>query len=232
MATPARFLFDIDFSRPEPVRAPEPPPKPTIDLDQHLAEMVAVEERTRAEAFAQGREEGFLAGRRDAEVRAAERLADEAGALVGLARRLLDTLDAERVAAEAAAVELAVSVARRFAQRLVDAEPLAEVRALLADCLAPLRRAPHLAVRLARADADALRPHIDRLVRETGFEGRIVILGEDEVIRGDCRIEWADGGILRDSDAIAAEVDAAVERWLAARRETAAAPEDGRRIEP
>ncbi len=217
MAAPARFLFDLDFSRPEPPPAPVEQARPRIDLDQHLAEMVALEERVRAEAFEEGRQEGFVAGRTDAEARAAERLADEAAALADAARALLGALDADRLAIERAAVELALAAARRLAGTLVEREPLAEIRALLADCLGPLRKAPHLVVRLAATDADALKPHVDRIARETGFEGRIVILGEDEVRRGDCRIEWADGGILRDTSHLDGEIDAAIERWFQAR---------------
>lgn len=218
MAAPARFLFDTDFTRPEPPPAPAEPPRPTIDLEQHHAMMIELEERVRAEAFAEGREAGYTEGRGDAEARAAERLADEAAALAVAAGRLLATLDAERLAVEARAVDLAVVAARKLAEQLVAREPLAEIRALLAECLGPLRKAPHLVVRLAAVDADALKPHVDRIARETGFEGRIVILGEDEVDRGDCRIEWADGGILRDGKALAAEIESTVARWIEARR--------------
>lgn len=223
MARPARFLFDTDFSRPPAAAEPETaepaaPPRPTIDLDQHLAEMVALEERARAEGFAEGREEGFAAGRLDAEARAAERLADAAQGLVGVARTLLATLDADRLAVEARAVDLAVAAARKLAEHLIDREPLAEIRALLAECLGPLRKAPHLVVRLDARDAEALEPEVKRIARETGFDGRIVILGEDDLARGDCRIEWADGGILRDRAALATEIETIVARWLEARR--------------
>lgn len=219
MAAPARFLFDLDFTRPDPATVAQPaePERPKIDLDQHLAEMVALEERVRAEAYEEGRQDGFVAGRADAEARAAERLADEAAALATAARLLLSDLDRERLAMEHSAIDLAVTAARRLAGTLVEREPLSEIRALLADCLGPLRKAPHLVVRLAAIDADALKPIVDRLARESGFEGRIVILGEDEISRGDCRIEWADGGILRDRSRLEAEIDAAVERWLGAR---------------
>jgi len=214
MAAPARFLFDLDFSRPEPSPTPAEPPRPQIDLDQHLAEMVALEDRVRAEAYEEGRQDGFVAGRSDAEARAAERLADEAAALANAARALLGSLDAERLAVERRAVDLAVACARRLAGTLIDREPLAEIRALIADCLGPLRKAPHLVVRLGATDADALKPHVDRFARETGFEGRIVILGEDDIGRGDCRIEWADGGIIRDTARLDAEMGAAIERWF------------------
>ena len=224
MAAPARFLFDLDFTRPEAPPAPVEPPRPQIDLDQHLAEMVALEDRVRAEAYEEGRQDGFVAGRADVEARAAERLADEAAALASAARTLLGALDADRLAIERRAVDLALTVARRLATTLVDREPLAEIRALLADCLGPLRKAPHLVVRLAAEDADGLKPHVDRIARETGFDGRIVILGEDDVVRGDCRIEWADGGILRDTARLEAEIDSAIDRWFAGRAATSRAP--------
>jgi flagellar assembly protein FliH len=220
MAAPARFLFDLDFTRPEPAAAPAEPERPKIDLDQHLAELVALEERVRAEAYEEGRQDGFVAGRDDVEARAAERLADEAAALADAARTLLGAIDADRRAIERSAVDLALTAARRLAANLIEREPLAEIRALLTDCLGPLRKAPHLVVRLAAKDADALQSHIDRIARETGFEGRIVILGEDDVARGDCRIEWADGGILRDAARLRAEIDAAVDRWFVARDAT------------
>lgn len=219
MATPARFLFDNDFSKPEPApAAAAEPARPTIDLDQHLAELVAVEERSRAEAFAEGREEGYAAGRLDAEARAAERLADAASTLVGIARTLMATLDADRLAIESRAVDLAVVAAEKLAAHLIEQQPIAEIRALLADCLGPLRKAPHLVVRLDARDAGALEPELTRIARETGFEGRIVVLGEDDLARGDCRIEWADGGILRDRAALAKEIEATVDRWIEARR--------------
>ncbi len=227
MAAPARFLFDVDFSRPEPPPAPPEPARPTIDLEVHHAMMLELEERIREEAYAEGREAGYADGRADAEARAAERLADEAASLAVAVGRLLGTLDAERLAVEARAVDLAVAAARKLAEHLVDREPLAEIRALLAECLGPLRKAPHLVVRLRAADAEQLKPHVDRIARETGFEGRIVILGEDEISRGDCRIEWADGGILRETGAVGAEIEATVARWIAARR-AAAGEEDAR----
>ena len=35
---------------------------------------------------------------------------------------------------------------------------------------------------------------------------------------GDCRIEWADGGLTRDRAAVAAAISEAVSRYVAARR--------------
>ena len=49
---------------------------------------------------------------------------------------------------------------------------------------------------------------LDDIVRARSFEGRLVVLAEPDIALGDCRIEWADGGINRDS----AAADAAISR--------------------
>jgi flagellar assembly protein FliH len=47
--------------------------------------------------------------------------------------------------------------------------------------------------------------------RERGYEGRLVVIGEPEIAPGDARIEWADGGIVREQK----HIDEAVEQALA-----------------
>jgi flagellar assembly protein FliH len=43
---------------------------------------------------------------------------------------------------------------------------------------------------------------IQRMARERGFDGRIVTVGEPEIAFGDVRLEWADGGVVRDQTLI------------------------------
>jgi len=213
MASPARFNFDLDFQAAPPPQqqrtSPKEPEVPTIDLISHLVQL--------GEADAKARAEGMAAGRASGEAQAAERLANEAARLANTCRTLIDRLDADRLAVEREAIDLSMAIARKLAGRLLEREPLAEIRALMAECLGPLRRAPHLVLRINAADADAIRPHVERLGRETGFEGRMVILGEEELARGDCRIEWADGGIVRDSAQILRHIETAIERYIEAR---------------
>jgi len=213
MATPARFNFDLDFQAAPPPASvrqkPREPEVPTVDLISHLLQL--------SDADQKGRAEGFEQGRASAEARAAERLAEEAARLANACRTLLETQDADRLAVEKEAAELALMIARKLSGRLLDREPLTEIRALIAECLGPLRKAPHLVLRINVADADAIRPHLDRMTRDNGFEGRTVILGEDDIARGDCRIEWADGGIVRNSAAITADVEASIARYFAGR---------------
>lgn len=206
MALPARFLFDTDFAAPPPRPEPEAPVAPTIELSLH--------ETLVAEAERRGREEGFREGREAAEAKAAGRLADEAARLASAAQSILGILDVERAQLEADAIRLADAVARKIAGRLYDLHPRDAVLAVLAEALAPLAKAPHLVVRLATADAEPIREALARIAEERGFTGRLVVLGEDTVARGDCRIEWADGGIVHDRAATEAAIARALDAHL------------------
>ena len=53
--------------------------------------------------------------------------------------------------------------------------------------------------------------------RTRGFEGRLVVLAEPDIGFGDCRVEWADGGVTRDRDKTEATIAEIVRRYIAAR---------------
>jgi flagellar assembly protein FliH len=214
MATLSRFRFDTDFAAPPPPPpAPPAPETPRIDVAEHEIRLaVAV-----AAARAEGEASGFAAGRAAAEARAAERIAEEAGRLSATARAILAVLDADRLRIEREALDVAVLAARKLAGTLIEREPLGEITALLRECLRPLARTPHLTVRLRPQDAERLEPELERLARETGFAGRLVLVADADCALGDCAIEWVDGGVVRERGAIEADITAAVERYLAAR---------------
>ena len=124
---------------------------------------------------------------------------------------------------EAEAVEVAVAVARKLAPELIAREPLAEIAALAADCFRQLVAAPHVVVRVNDALLrDRARRSSTRSRAPRGFEGRLVVLAEPDIALGDCRIEWADGGVTRDRAATEAAIGEAVGRYVAA--QTAAKP--------
>ena len=118
---------------------------------------------------------------------------------------------------ETEAVDVAVAVARKLCTELVSREPLGEIMALVSDCFSHLVATPHLVVRINTQLYEAAREKIERLAAQSGFEGRLVILAEPEIASGDCRIEWADGGVVLDRAAIEAKITELVGRYMASR---------------
>ncbi|WP_208984393.1 FliH/SctL family protein [Stappia sp. TSB10GB4] len=210
-----RFLFDRNFAAielpdEEEVEEIVEPAEPTITLSEHKA-LLAIAEQA---AFQRGRAEALGEQQQSEE----GRLADEAGRLAESVSALIGQLDVEQARHEKDAVALAFLVARRICAHLIAREPLGEIIALISECLGPLRRAPHLVIRVREGDMAELKRRLDPLVAEKGFDGRLVLLGEPDIAAGDCRIEWADGGIVRDRKAIERQVDQAAKRYFEGRR--------------
>jgi flagellar assembly protein FliH len=118
------------------------------------------------------------------------------------------------------AVDVAVAVASRLAPTLVAREPQAEMEALARACFANLRAVPHVAVRVPDTTFEPARDDLDRIARESGFEGRLIVLADPDMGQGDVRIEWADGGIVRDRSTVTAAIDDMVARYLVSRGHT------------
>jgi flagellar assembly protein FliH len=204
MSAPAKFLFDVDFSAPDKKEKPATP-----------AEIAAQIAETEARAY----RAGYDAAQREAKVesdrRAALALEEIAIAIKGIAARI----NGIENRMETEAVDVAVAVARKLCVELIAREPLGEITALVSDCFSHLVSAPHLVVRINDSLYEGARTRIERLAAQAGFEGRLVILAEPAIATGDCRIEWADGGVVLDSAAIEAKISELVGRYLASRNE-------------
>jgi flagellar assembly protein FliH len=204
MAAPAKFLFDTDFGTPDKSRE-----RPT------QAEMV----QKIAAAEAKGYRDGFDAGQREAKAesdrRAALALEEIKIAMQGIAARFSGI---ER-RMETEAVDVAVAVARKLCSELIAAEPLGEVTGLVVECFSHLVATPHLVVRVNDQLYEAARERIERLAKPSGFQGRLVILAEPDIPTGDCKIEWADGGVVLERAAIEARIDELVGRYMASRNQ-------------
>jgi len=205
MRSPAKFMFDNDFAVAERGKS--------VTLAEHAAKL--------AEAEAAGYRNGFAAAKTEAEQRAAAALERIALGLADLDRGL----SAVETRLETEAVAVAVAVARKLAPELIAREPLAELAALAANCFRQLVAAPHVAVRVNEGLHERARDELDGIARTAGFDGRLVVMAEPDIAPGDCRIEWADGGVKRDLAAVAAAIDDAVARYVAAQRGEVYMPE-------
>ncbi len=74
------------------------------------------------------------------------------------------------------------------------------------ECLTHARAAPHLAVRVNEAHVSDAERLFGRLTHESGYAGKLIILGEPEIAPGDARLEWADGGVVIDRGALDAAI--------------------------
>ena len=203
MAAPAKFLFDLDFSAPDRTRE-----RPATALE--IAQKIAAAE---ARAY----RDGFDAAQREAKAES-DRRAALALEEIGIAMKAIATcFSGIENRMETEAVDVAVAVARKLCSALIAGEPLGEITGLVSDCFSHLVSTPHLVVRINESLYEAARDRIEQLAKQSGFAGRLVILAEPEIETGDCRIEWADGGVVLERAAIEAKINELVGRYMASR---------------
>lgn len=203
MAEVRKFLFETEF-----------------EVDRKHGKSVGVVDdlisrQDVAAAQAQGFEAGRQAGHSEAE---GDRAQLEAEAL-GLIARQVGALAQQRAAALAAmrkeSITLALAIARKLAGRLLASQPLAEIEALVEECLQRMLGEARIVVRIRTELLDALQAKIDTLARKVGFAGQIILFAEDDLAPSDCRVEWADGGAIRSAATLDAEIDELLGRILA-----------------
>jgi flagellar assembly protein FliH len=213
MGAPAKFLFDVDFT----AGSDRKPAEPMITLAEHGLEL--------AEAEASAHRRGYAEAQTDAKVEADRRMADALASIAANLGEATKALSAIETRLECEAVDVAVAVARKLAPALIAREPFAEIAELAGSCFRELVASPHIAVRINDALYAPAREKLEDIVRAKSFQGRLVVLAEPDIAVGDCRIEWADGGITRDMAGADAAIGAAVASYVSARKSFADARE-------
>jgi flagellar assembly protein FliH len=198
MSVPVKFLFEDDFAN-------GPGSRRMVSATAHEAALA------RAEA------EGYRKGVAAAESKTEGRTAAACERIAQAVNVMAQGLGAVEARLEAESVEVAVAVARKLAPELIAAEPLNEIAALAASCFHQLVAAPHVVVRIAEQVYEHAHARLEQIAQLHGFQGRLVVLAEPGMALGDCRIEWADGGLSRDRAATEAAIGEAVSRYVAAR---------------
>lgn len=213
-----KFLFDLDFDAPVApaggrgnaaalTDAPPPPPAPTF-TEAELAQAVA-------EARATGEKDGFAKGRAEAMAQLEKQIASILSTIGAQVASATESAAGERTGIAATAIDVARAILHKLHPELARQNGLVEIEGILGCCIDSLKGEPRLVVYVPSEHLDELKRRVDTQASARGFDGRVVLIGEDEMKPGDCRVEWADGGMERSSAAIWAEIEVALDRAMA-----------------
>lgn len=162
-----------------------------------------------------GVESGIALGREQA---LAETEAHIAATVDGLVLRVSDALarlDAVAAGIRRDAVELAVLTARMLGAGAMARFPDESIAELARGVIEQHMQASRLVVRVAEADLEAIKGRLEGHASAIGFQGRMIFLGEASVTRGDCLVEWADGGVEHRLADRSAAIESAVQSYMA-----------------
>jgi flagellar assembly protein FliH len=220
-----KFLFENSFDDPMPTtdkasaahlvskQAQASIPEPVVE-----PEAPSFNEEELAAACDQARKQGDKEGHKRGLVEGQQRL--EAQITAALSTISAQLTLAVRAATEApveitqAATELALAILRKMHPALSAKRGLDEVEAVLASCLEQLKKEPRLVAYVPNDLLDPLNERVSTISAARGFEGRVVLIGDPELADSDCRIEWADGGLERDTRRLWSDIEAALDRCL------------------
>jgi flagellar assembly protein FliH len=204
----AKFTFSRAFPDTKAKFVPIEEKEPTLPVSEHQ-KLIAL-------AVADARTQGYLEGQEMARQEETARLARAMESVAMAFDGVRQELAGIETAATGEALRFAHDLASALAGKLMDRAPLEIIAGVARDIFEDLRGQPHVAVRVAPELTDAANELMRGLARERGFEGRLIVMGEPEIAPGDVRVEWADGGVVRDRARVGQLVAAGVDRALAA----------------
>lgn len=208
MSEPKKFGFSRDFQK-GGSNSPfvERRKVPTITVSEHEEKMSIAD----GNAFMRGHEAGIEAARLEQTARLA--LATEQ--LTHILRQHAVQLAMIEQQASNESLSFAFKFSELLAGALIARSPLAPIEAAAKRVFSDLRGLPHIAVRVSPNLVEAVKNSLMIIGREIGLEAKIIVLGEPEIHFSDCRIEWADGGIITNQQALKAQLQSAIEEALA-----------------
>jgi len=116
--------------------------------------------------------------------------------------RLLEQAETARKAQEPRVREAVLAIARKVLPDFSQRNGLQEIQAVVAGIIGEMTGEPRLVVRINDAQFDSVNAAVKDITEKQGYTGKVVLLADAEVKADDCRIEWADGGIERNIEAL------------------------------
>jgi flagellar assembly protein FliH len=206
-----KFLFDRDFdlekARQQQVlvdqqRAAEAPPVPMFD------------ELTLRQAQKDAYDQGYAAGLTQAEE-------SQQQVLVGLWDRvghklnmLLEQEDLRTNQTQAVALRSVLHLVKKFWPKLQNTLGQKDIEDFIAQTLAENTEESRIVLRVNDGQLDRIAAQLPRLKELQGYQGKVITLADDSVMPGDCKIEWADGGVEKLGRHVMEQIEHLMERVL------------------
>ncbi|MGP1394720.1 MAG: hypothetical protein ACTS3R_04355 [Inquilinaceae bacterium] len=186
-------------------KAPPPPPPPTFSAEDV--------EAARRDGYNKGRTTATA----EAEASLDSKLVQMLEKIDGETKRLLDEQAAMDAALTDEAIRIAVALIGKLLPGLAERHGLDEAEHLVRACLADMIEEPRIVVRVADTMLDPMRDRLAAIPGEAGFTGKVILLSDDALTVGDCRVEWADGGAERISATLWQDIEEIAGRVLRAK---------------
>jgi flagellar assembly protein FliH len=181
----------------------EPPPPPTFSESEL--------EQAKKQSFEQGRQQGLKesANSRDQQI----------AAIMGvISHHLIDMFAQERKREkiyEAEAVRLSLKIFETLFPLYHKALGFEELKAVIEQVLEKQEGQKQIHIHVHTDISEGVEAHIETLKRK-GFDLNVAVIADETIAPNGCRMSWADGGAVKDTQSLADEIMAVLQQTLAA----------------
>ena len=221
MATIQKFLFDTDFDADDPAaqrrakkNEPPPPPPPPPPPTFGEAELEQAKKAAFAKGMAAGKIEGHNEGYAKASSEMQATLTDATVRLADGIEQMMADRDDLNAGRTGQPLKIALAILSKLLPVTIGQHSRDELEAFIVSCLTEAVDEPRLSVKVGACVLEQMRPRIEELAGQRGFGGRLIILGDPKLGASDARIEWAEGGAERNTEALLADLVAVAEKML------------------
>jgi flagellar assembly protein FliH len=184
---PRKFMFDRSFDDAAIVHRAQERKPVVLKPEQYDA--------LKQESFDAGFAEGQKAGK-DAQTAHLDATVAKIDASMGILIKSIAALAEEQ---QLHTRQLALSIVKKMLPQFAARNGMQEIEALLNDSIREMAREPRLVVRVQESEFDAVNERVQAIATQRAYSGKVIVLADAEIQAGDCRIEWADGGVERNS---------------------------------
>lgn len=211
-----RYLFDREFhqladipfgangeddsSEAAEEQVPEPPQLSTPAFSE------ADVEAAREIAFAEGQQ----AGRTVAERSTAARTATVLAAIADQLHDATASAARQQTVIIRDATALALAICRKLLPQTYRDAAGEEITGLLSRTLPRISDQSQVLIRVAVVLVEEISQSVANAVETAGFTGTAKVIGDESLAEGDCRIEWAQGGLTRDATTLLLEIESLI----------------------
>lgn len=203
-----KFLFDKHIFDDDYVvtRESEPEPPPIFSLEEL--------ENAKREAYEKGRATAM----REANASRDEHVAALIGKISADVHALFAAEHMRETAYEQESLRLAIAMLKKLFPAFEKRFGLDELKHVLVQTLEKSRGAVEIVVEASPANIEALQERVAQIGEmAAGREFRLRMLPNEAMSKDSCKIFWSDGGVIRDSEQLAAQIANIMEETLAAK---------------
>lgn len=195
-----KFMFDIRrFDAPKP--EDEQPPEPVFtesEVEKIKLDSIAYGKTIGLNEATTAREEVLVA------------------VVKHLEQLLLDLIKAEDIIEEQRnrdVINLSLKIVQKLFPKLLEDNTISEIENMVMEALASRQEEPRIVITVHEDILDLLKERVDDIASNSGFQGKIIIVSGN-MLKSDCRVEWANGGAERNCETIFSTIENILSKQL------------------